>query len=195
VVSKLLRRIHLYLALFLTPWVLVYTLSTFAMNHREWFRGKPPASPKWEKVSEQVWEGQFPEGADRAAKARMILTTQGLDGAHQANERDGKLVIQRNAAITPLRLTYTAESRQLLVEKQVVEAAAFLERMHRRRGFQHPYALEDTWAFSVDFFIAAILFWTLSGFWLWWELKVARRLGALALIGGFGIFAFFLKVL
>ena len=155
-VSKLLRRIHLYLALFLTPWVLVYALSTFAMNHREWFRGKPPAPPKLEKVSDAVWDGQFPEGADRAAKARMILTTLGLDGAHQVSERDGKLVIQRNAAIAPLRLTYTPDSRQLLVEKQVVEASAFLERMHRRRGFQHPYALEDTWACSVDFFIAAI---------------------------------------
>ncbi len=31
--SKLLRRIHLYLALFLTPWIRMYAVSTFAMNH------------------------------------------------------------------------------------------------------------------------------------------------------------------
>ena len=32
VFSKILRRTHLYLALFLTPWVLMYAVSTLARN-------------------------------------------------------------------------------------------------------------------------------------------------------------------
>ena len=32
--SLLLRRAHMYLALFLFPWMLMYALSTLAMNHR-----------------------------------------------------------------------------------------------------------------------------------------------------------------
>ena len=37
--SKILRRTHMYLALFLAPWVLMYALSTAAMNHRSHLAG------------------------------------------------------------------------------------------------------------------------------------------------------------
>jgi hypothetical protein len=94
-----------------------------------------------------------------------------------------------------MRLTYDPATRRLVVERQAANTRAFLERMHRRRGFQHPYGLEDTWAFSVDFFIAAMLFWALSGLWLWWEMKVTRKLGAATLLAGVLLFSFFLRTL
>lgn len=185
----------MYLALFLAPWILMYTVSTFVMNHRTWFRGRPPAPPRWERVSEQIYDGQFPEGATPAIQAQQILTSLDLDGAHQAAMRDGKLVINRNAAVQPVRLTYTPESKQVLVERMAPDSTAFLERMHRRRGFQTPYRVDDVWAITVDFFIAAVIFWALSGLWMWWELKATRKLGAVALASGTGLFAFFLAVL
>ena len=36
--SLIIRRIHLYLALFLTPWMLMYAISTVVMNHRGFFK-------------------------------------------------------------------------------------------------------------------------------------------------------------
>lgn len=193
--SKLIRRTHLYLALFLTPWVLMYAASTFVMNHRAWFRGEPAPPPQWETIEERIYDGVFPEGASYQAIGRQILMSLELDGAHQVSQRDGAIIVQRNSAVHPLRLTFHPADRKLKVERQVLEAPAFLERMHRRRGFQHPYALEDTWAFSVDFFIAGMLFWALSGLWLWWELKATRKLGAFAAIAGAALFAFFLAML
>ena len=195
VFSKVLRRTHLYLALFLTPWVLMYAVSTFVMNHRDRFRGRPPAPPQWERVSEGAYEGVFPDAASPAIQARQILMSLNLDGAHQVSMREGKLVIQRNTALQPMRLTFAPESKQLLVERQAADSSAFLERMHRRRGYQLPYARDGVWAFTVDLFIGGVIFWALSGLWMWWELKATRKLGALALAGGFGLFAFFLAVL
>jgi hypothetical protein len=32
--TTLVRRIHLYLALFLTPWILMYAIAVFSANHR-----------------------------------------------------------------------------------------------------------------------------------------------------------------
>ena len=58
-----------------------------------------------------------------------------------------------------------------------------------------PYLLDDVWASSVDLFWIAVLFWSLSGLWLWWELKTTRRLGALFLSGGLAVFGLFLAVL
>ncbi len=195
VLSKLLRRTHLYIALFLTPWVLMYTASTFVMNHKSHAHGSAPP-PRWETLSDKPYDGAFPSSANEHDMARQILASVDMDGAHQVSKRgDGKIVIQRFAAVQPLRLTYEPVSKRLLIERQLPNTSAFLERMHRRRGYQHPYALEDTWAFSVDFFIAGVIFWALSGLWLWWEMKVTRTFGALALAGGIALFASFLAVL
>jgi hypothetical protein len=40
--SKLIRRTHMYLALFLTPWMVVYALSSFIFNHHALFSGGKP---------------------------------------------------------------------------------------------------------------------------------------------------------
>jgi len=194
--SRILRRTHLYLALFLSPWVLMYAASTFVMNHRDWFRGNPAPPPKWMEESRTRYEGEFPPWAGKDEKAQQILAGLEMDGrSFQAAERDGVLIIQRLHAVEPRRITFNASDRQLTVEKQVFEGAAFLERLHRRRGFQHPFLLEDTWAFTVDLFIAAVIVWALSGLWMWWEMKVTRLWGAAAGIAGIALFAFFLKVL
>ncbi len=193
--SRFLRRTHLYLALFLGPWVLMYALSTMVMNHRTWFRGDPPAPPSWELVSRSGYDGLFPPAANAPQMAAQILASLNMEGAHQATLRDGKLVILRNLPFQPIRLTYTIADGTLTVERQAGGGAAFLERMHRRRGFQHPYAVEDAWAFSVDFFIAAMLFWALSGLWMWWEMKAARAWGWTSLAIGLSLFAFLAAVL
>ena len=77
----------------------------------------------------------------------------------------------------------------------VFSGAGFLERMHRRRGYQHNYVLEDLWAASVDLTIAALIFLSLSGLWMAWELRVTRKLGALALGAGLALFGLLLAVL
>lgn len=193
--SRILRRIHLYLALFLGPWILMYAISTMVMNHREWFRGRPPAPPVWEPVSSGIYDGVFPQSATAQQMAAQILAGLGMDGAHQATLRDGKLVILRNEPARPVRISYSTADRRLTVERQAPDSAAFLERMHRRRGFQHPYLLEDAWAFSVDFFIASMLFWVLSGLWMWYEMKATHRWGLVSLSAGLSLFAVLAAVL
>lgn len=195
--SKVLRRTHMYLALFLAPWVLVYTFSTFVMNHREWFRGHNPRPPAFEKEREFTYDGAFPEDAKPREIGLQLLQSLEMDGAFQANQRprDGVIVVNRMDPVRPVRLTYDPATKKVVVEQQVFEGTAFLERMHRRRGYQHDSLLEDLWAFSVDLFILTVIFWAASGLWLWWEMKVTRKLGALFLVGGVGLFTFFLAVL
>ena len=56
--SKLVRRTHMYLALFLFPWVLMYAVSTLAMNHRAVFvRMYGPGPVPFEKEREVVYDG------------------------------------------------------------------------------------------------------------------------------------------
>jgi hypothetical protein len=195
--SKIIRRSHLYLALFLAPWVLMYALSTAAMNHRHYFIEKFGRGPApWIKERELTYPGVFSENAAPRDISRQLLTSLELDGAHAVNRRpDGTLVITRHDLITPRRVTYAPATQKIVIEKTEPRAHALLERFHRRRGYDTGYALDTAWAVSVDVVIVALVFWALSGLWLWWEMKATRVLGALGLLGGLAVFAGYLSTI
>lgn len=196
--SLFLRRVHLYLALFLVPWVLMYTASTFVMNHRHWFHETEPAPPpRFEIERELTYSGDFPENPTPRQIALQLLPSLDLDGAFNLGRpaAPGAIVINRLHPTHPRRITYNPATKHVTVEKMVFTGAGFLERMHRRRGFQHDYLLEDLWASSVDLTIAALFLLALSGLWMWWELKITRRPGALALAAGVALFSLFLAVM
>jgi hypothetical protein len=195
--AKLIRRTHMYLALFLFPWMLMYALSTLAMNHRGLFTAAYGTAPvPYERERELIYDGMFPEGAELRTISRQILASLGLDGAHGVSRRaDGAIVINRNDLVTPRRLTFSPADRRVVVEKMQPRANAFLERFHRRRGYATGYALDTAWAVSVDLVIIAMVFWVLSGLWMWWEMKATRRLGAGAVLSGAALFAFYLLTL
>ena len=191
--SRVLRRTHMYLALFLFPWMLMYALSTVAMNHRGWFAGPPAA---FERERELVYDGVFPEGAAPRVMSQQLLASLDLDGAHSVNRRnDGTLVITRNDLVTPRRITYTPADRRVVIETQPVRTNAMLERFHRRRGYATGYTLDTTWAVSVDLVIAAMVFWALSGLWMWWEMKLTHRLGVIFAGAGLALFVAFLMTI
>ena len=187
----------MYLALFLFPWLLMYGLSTAAMNHRALFVDASGAgAPVFERERELVYEGVFGDDADLRAISRQVLASVDLEGAHGVTRRtDGAIVITRNDLLTPRRLTYSPADRSLLLERQQPRANAFLERFHRRRGYATGYRLDTVWAVSVDVFIAGMVFWVLSGLWMWWEMKITRRLGLTAVASGVALFAFYLVTL
>jgi hypothetical protein len=192
--SKVIRQSHMYAALFVAPWLIMYGLSTFAMNHRAFFKQRyGGALVRWLPESEQIYAGRFSPGAEPRLIAEQILRDLRLEGNYNVNlkKSDGALTIVRTDPIAPKRITYHLADRKLAVEKQEFRVEPFLESLHRRRGYQSDYALDDAWAVSVDLAIAAMVFWVLSGLWMWWELKVTRLAGALCLAGGLAIFIMF----
>lgn len=195
--SRLVRRTHMYLALLLAPWLLMYAVSTLVMNHRAVFVERYGSGPvPFQKEREVAYDASFSPDTDLKMISRQILTSLDLDGAHGVTRRkDGAIVINRNDLITPRRITFTPDTRTLLVERMERRPNAFLERFHRRRGYATGYRLDTAWAVTVDGVIVAMMFWALSGLWMWWELKVTRALGALAFLGGIALFALYLMVL
>jgi hypothetical protein len=195
--SRLLRRTHMYLALFLFPWIAMYALSTLAMNHRALFVEHYGAGPvPFVKERTVTIAATFSDTTDAKAIAGQILAAVDLDGAHGATRRnDGTIVINRADLLTPRRLTYSPADRTVLIERQERRPNALLERFHRRRGYATGYRLDTIWAVSVDLAIIAMIFWVLSGLWMWWEMKATRACGTWAVLGGAGLFALYLMTL
>lgn len=197
-VSKMIRRTHMYLALYLMPWMLMYALSTMAMNHREFFNewyGEP--RNEYQTVEERTLALQFSDDVSTKLAAVQILQTLGMDGAHNANgsiEND-RITINRNSLVKPKRITFVPSTQTVTIEEQAFRSPHFLERMHRARGYNQPYWKNDLWALLVDGVILAMVLWVFSGLWMWWELKVTRFYGALCLAGGLMLFGFFLYMI
>src|SRR4051812_38588938 len=149
--SKFVRRSHMYVALFLSPWLLMYALSTLAMNHRGIFVQKYGAGPAPFQVERELtYAGNFAPDTTPQDMARQILVSLDLDGAHAVNRRpDGSLVINRADLVSPRRITYTPLNQRLVVEKMEARPNALLDRFHRRRGFATGYALDTVWAVTV----------------------------------------------
>jgi len=197
-VTRIVRRVHMYLGLFLAPWMLMYALSTMVMNHREFVTSfHATKTPVLTTERELDYSRSFPDGTTPQEMGRQILEDIGLAGAHRVSGgKDGKpLVIERQQTLALRRITLDPKTAKLAIQREEFRSATFLERMHRRRGYQHAYALEDTWAFTVDLTVLTIIFWALSGIWIWWELRPTRVWGFVA--GGLGLllFAVFLVLL
>jgi len=191
--TRIVRRVHMYLALLLAPWMVMYALSTMAMNHRRLFSGSG-GPPPMQVERTLTYTSALPAEALPREVARRILADLGLEGAHtvQAPRGGGAITIHRADPVTPRRITFVPSSGGLTIEKQPFQMPAFLERMHRRRGFQSGYWAQNAWAASVDLAILAILFWAASGIWIWWTLKRTRAAGAVCACAGLALFAFFL---
>ena len=194
--SKLVRRSHMYLALFLSPWMLMYGLSTIVMNHRPFFKDLYGGNlVSWTMERQQPYGGQFSAKTEGRAVADQILRDLGMEGNSNVNPgRAGaaKYTIVRTDPITPRRITYTPADGKLVVERQEFRTQPFLESLHRRRGYKSDFALDDAWAVSVDLAIIGMVFWVASGIWIWWELKTTRRLGMICLAAGVAVFGTFI---
>ncbi len=190
--SKLIRRIHLYLALFLTPWMLIYALSGLVLNHGAAVRAFYGGSfGQFEKVEERPYSAVFSTDADARVIGAQILDHLGLTGTFhvQGQPSSPRLVIVRNAPFAVHRITYVRAENRLLLEKQVFSAPVFLNRAHFRHGYEQPFLPAKVWAFVVDLAVAGMLFWAVSGLWMWWEIRPARLTGALVALAGCGLFA------
>lgn len=177
----------MYLALFLAPWMIGYALSTIAMNHRM------PRPTTFIKEREQRYPNTFEPGTPPREIARQILVDLHLEGAFgvQGPAPDGHLTINRQGMLSPRRITFTPQDRRIVVERMELETSGFLNRFHRRRGYQQPYTADLAMAISVDAVIIAMVFWALSGLWMWWEMRATRWWGLACTVTGAGIFTLF----
>ena len=192
--SIVVRRTHMYLALFLTPWILMYALAVFGVNHRDLFMSKVPPGARFELEKEQAYSAAFNPDAEPKFIAEQIMADLGFKGPFgvRFNKKQGTYVINRSNPITPRRITYTPAEEKLVVERRIVGTVGILASLHHRTGYRSEHLINDTWAFSVDLAIIGMIFWALSGLWIWWELKVTRRWGFISFLVGCGLFAFFI---
>ena len=192
-----IRRVHLYLGMFLLPWFFVYGISSVPFSHAAYFQQlHKDGVPEWSVRLDRPYEIPVPPGADLQAIGAQIMRDAGLKGAYgtyRANDR--QLNVYRFDFWRSTRITHFVDQKRLLAEDRHFRWDHFLTGMHARGGFQQASVLNDALAVTVDIVCVGILTWLATGIYMWWQLPQCRRWGALALGGGLVSFVVFLLAL
>jgi hypothetical protein len=184
--NLIIRRTHLYLGMFLMPWLLVYGLSTLTLNHREWFAQYLPAEPQflplWEKPQPLIVPLQ--DGNLREV-VRALLDAHSLQGPFFAQQQGRRININVQNFIEPIKVTYDLDRQLLRAEKKKFSLVEVLVRLHFRVGYNGGGTLATIWPMFVDLFCATMLIWIITGLILWWKVRDSRRWGWVTISAGF----------
>ncbi|MDP6775393.1 MAG: hypothetical protein QGI83_01355 [Candidatus Latescibacteria bacterium] len=191
------RRTHLYLAMFLLPWFIVYGISAVPFTRNAYFNNLyKDGTPQWTVRFEREYHIDIPDDADLRAIGAQILRDVdivGPFGTYRPNK--ARLNIYLVDFWEGVRLTYYIRKGRLKVEDKRFRWDQFFTGLHARGGYQHDGLLNDAWAYIVDLVCVSILVWIASGLYMWWKLSSTRRWGAVALSGGILSFVVFLVAL
>lgn len=187
-----LRDLHLYVGLAASPFVLVYAISTIALNHP---RGLVPAetAPTVRTTAVSLPDA---EDADSLALGREVLRQTGVVGEimfvrRETEERRLEIPVQHAGETTTIKVDLAAG--RAVIERRPASLIASLIHFHKMpgphvvamRGNSLPIAL---WRWVADAAVCAILFLAATGLYLWLALRAERRLGLACLGAGAAVF-------
>lgn len=188
-----MRDLHLYIGLAASPFVLLYAVSTIALNHPTWLA---------ERVSEPEVRTaavllRDPEDADSLALGREVLRQTGVVGEimfvrREREERLLEIPVQLAGQKTTIKVDLA--TGQAVIERQQSSLITSLTYFHKMpgphvvamRGNSLPVAL---WRWIADAAVCAILFLAATGVYLWTALRAERALGVVCVGGGVAVFA------
>lgn len=189
--SHFVRRAHLYMGLFLLPWVIMFGVSTIPINHQA-------AEPvEWTRLGEYPFNAAVPEAGDNLRPlGRQMMNAAGIEGGYWIYRMNPRQVqVGHPDFLAPVRINYFIEQKRIVVERRPFALRPFLSGMHTRGGYDMDGAWDSVWAVFVDIVSVGLLVWIASGIYMWWGVPATRRWGWLALGAGVVCFAVIIATL
>lgn len=184
--DRVMRVAHLYTGLALVPWMTVYALSAFCLNHSTWFD-----SPKFVTVRDTKYttDASFPK--DPEAQADVLLRFLNLEGPRtiMGTPTADQLSLWRSCVSGNYRVTWQRANSRLLVERQQPSSFySVVNNLHFQRGYPQHHFPAFIWAVIVDIVTISTLIWVISGVYLWARKPRERRVGGICLAAGCVLF-------
>jgi hypothetical protein len=191
-VYRWIRDLHLYLGLFISPFVLVFALSVIFLNHT-WL---PWGSEDRGEEGRRSVTVSVPEGEDNLELAKQIQRQIGVTGeidfiSRNLEKHRLSFPIKRPGEHTTVRVDLASGTTQ--IEQQETGVWDAMIYLHKMPG-PHNVAVRGNWIFTrvwgwlADATVYLLLFLTASGVYLWSLLKAERKAGLIFL--GSGVLSF-----
>jgi hypothetical protein len=194
---KVVHDLHLYLGLFISPFVLVFSISVFFIVHA-WL----PKISEQKAVTRIVPEVPLPADFQNLSGRKLVDAVRpSLDKAnisgevsfirHQVNEH--KLVIPLIVPGRETTVTINTTNREATIVSRETGLADALVTLHKFPG-PHLEAIRmnwfwmTAWRWLADATVYLLLFISVSGIYLWCVLREERRVGYVLLSAGAIVF-------
>ena len=191
-----LRDLHLYFGLFISPFILLFAVSVFYLNHGKLITAAelPVETYRDLDVPDGFDRLKGREAVDRAAEILPQLRVSGEVGYLRYVARDRHLLFPVSKAGSEATVDVDLDARTATVKRRSMSLLESLSYLHKIPG-PHNVAIRGNWIGTgiwrlfADATIYLLLFISLSGIYLWWAIKAERRIGFALLAGG--AFTFF----
>jgi len=192
------RDLHLYVGLFLSPFILVFSVSVFYLVHGLAQRPAPVASDTLRSVANLSVPPDIArmQGRARVDALRPVLEQLGVHGEvdfvrHVASEHRLIVPVRLPDRDTVVNLDYEQRTATVTTRRQSLgDALVYLHKMPGPHNIDvrgnSPFM--RAWRVLADATAYLFLFITLSGIYLWVALRAERRVGLLLILAGAGTF-------
>jgi hypothetical protein len=182
------RRLHLYLALAMLPWFLMYAASALVFHHPTLKKALGRDEPaRATRLAERPYAAKLaPDASDDEMRAygRAMLGEADLDCAYGVWRRGADIDVYCHTLLSTTTVTVHGDRGTIEANDHLFAWNNFLGGLHERSGYQQDGLLDDLWAFVVDLACLGFIVWVASGLLMWWRIHRLRRWGAVALFGG-----------
>ena len=173
---KIVRNIHLLLASFSLPFLLMYGVSAVQMSHSAWFQMKPAVHEHELSITAGL--------TDARAIAREIMDRERAVKGEVSNIQpsDTGVVLRIVVPGTVHEVRYERGSGVARVKTSVAGVMGMLNRLHHWAGFWHEPVSMKVWGVAVAIASTALVLLGASGLYMWFTRRSERRIG-IALLG------------
>jgi hypothetical protein len=186
-----LRDLHLYFGLFVSPFVLLFAVSVFYLNHGKLRPGTPPPPETFQNLN-------IPDGFDRLKGREAVERAKAILPQIDVSGEIGFLryAVQSRHLMFPVSIggrestvDVDLDARSATVIRRRMNLWESLAYLHKMPG-PHNVAIRGNWVgtamwrWFADATIYLLLFISLSGVYLWWAIKAERRIGLTLLTAG-----------
>jgi len=189
------RDLHLYFGLFISPFILLFSVSVFFLNHAK-------IDPNKATSIETIRPLQIPEGLDTAqgpaaiALAKIVLSQVHLDGEigfTRFVRATRHFVFPVSKPGLEATVDVDVEGRCASVTRRrtgMLEAVSYLHKMPgpHNANIRGNWVWTQAWKPFADLTIYLTLFITASGIYMWYAIRAERTIGLILLTAGAATF-------
>ena len=170
----------------------MYAITGFVMIHADWFPNNPTDTTRTDGFR---W-GEVPVGNDWDVLGYLesvqprIRQDLGIDGRFSSSrkERDGSFALVFRGPGSEEKVFYNTKSDSVRITRRDYGFAQMMNRLHQFKGYRGGVVF-ILWAFLLDVVSVSLIFFAISGVYLWYTLKSNNRRLGWALLGGSTLYA------
>ena len=183
------RRLHYYLGLYFLFFLWLFSLTGLMLNHQQWFADLY----KRHEVSYDP-EIEAPAGDTRTEQTLDVMRQLNLRGEVDwpASQPVGHIDFSVASPDGAAQVRVDVNARHAYVRRFENSALHTFQIFHtfsgsrfNQPGTERDWIMTSVWVFAMDALAVGLIVMVVGSYYMWWQLKKRKALGALILAGGF----------